>query len=214
MTANIRNKLRRELHSFYALLLISIVFACIALALGIGFGVQNLLGLIKAQSTPPIQVAFTSVLVLIGFVAFGLSLRWLITSTEVFSDAHDLRENYEKSMVSLDDHQLTWLLVRTLGYYRERRSTIQRLSLFSKIAGICFIVNGLFQLAVAAISPPSSFLGVLTTIVTFLLNLAIGVTGIYVPQYFVRYSNAWDHRLRESAESERDLQKLTAGDAG
>jgi hypothetical protein len=50
MKTNLRDKLRRELGSFYALAIMNIVFGGIAMALGIDFGVKNVLVLTEVKT--------------------------------------------------------------------------------------------------------------------------------------------------------------------
>ena len=200
MTTNILGKFRRELGSFYALAMMSIVFGGIAMALGISFGVQNVLVLVKVRDLLSTQLVFT----VVGFLAFGVSLRWLISSVEILDGVSEIRDDFEKEKIRQDDESVTGLIVKMMAYYRDNKSTIQRLALLSRVAGICFIVNGLAQLLGATSFDPFTLIG-------SILCLAVGSSGLIIPHFFKTYSTVWEYRLQQSAGAERELAKELEG---
>jgi hypothetical protein len=209
MATDISNKFQRELKSFYALSVMNIIFGGIGMALGISAGVQNVLALVEARSLLLYQFALT----LIGFLAFGISIRWLLSSVEILDGATDIKDDYEKSKTKLDDENATSLVVKMMAYYRDNRSTIQRLTLLSKIAGICFFVNGIILLINTTnnIILGASLGSILLMVIGTILNLVAGASGIIIPRSFRKYSSVWEYRLEQSTRVERELDKELEG---
>jgi len=77
-------KVQRELNSYQGLVILNIVFGGLAMAFGISFVVQSI-SMVQAQSLLIPQVA----LVVFGFVAAGISIRWLISSVELLDGVSD-----------------------------------------------------------------------------------------------------------------------------
>jgi len=209
MTTEVMNKFQRELRSFYALSTVNIVFGGIAMALGISIGVQNILALVEARNLLLYQLA----LALIGFFAFGISLRWLLSGTEILDGVTDIRDDYKKKMAELDDENIASLIVKMMAYYRDNRPIIKKLSLLSKIAGICFFVNGSMLLVDTAnsIMFGASVNHIILMAVATILDFAVGASGIIVPHFFKKYSSIWEYRLEQSARVERELDKELEG---
>jgi hypothetical protein len=180
--------------------MMSIVFGGIAMALGISFGIQNVLVLAKVRDLLLPQLAFT----LVGFIAAGVSLRWLLSSVEILDEVSEIRDDYEREKAKPDDESIAGLVVKMMAYYRDNKSTLQRLSLLSRVAGICFIVNGL-ALLLGATSLD------LFTLTGSILCLAVGSSGLIVPHFFKNYSSVWEYRLQQSAKAERELAKELEG---
>jgi len=78
---------------------------------------------------------------LIGFLAFGFSLRWLLSGVEILDGVSAIKDDYEKTKTKLDGESITGLIVKMMAYYRNK-STIRKLSWLSRIVGVYFIVSG------------------------------------------------------------------------
>jgi len=209
MTTSIVMKLERELRSFFALAIMNIAFGGVAMALGISLGVQNVLAILEARNLLLPQLALT----LLGFLAFGVSLRWLITSAEILDGVTDIKDDYERKKTNLVDENLTGLIVRMMAYYRENKSTIQKLTLVSKIAGVCFFINGIVLLinTVTNVMSGASFGYILLLALATVGNFLVSSSGIFIPRFFDRYSSTWEHRLDESSKVERELVEQLEG---
>lgn len=195
----------RELRSFYALSIINLAFGAVAMAISVSFGVQNVLAIVDARNLLLPQLVFC----ILGFLAFGLSLRWLLTSAEILDGVQDIKEEYEGKGASLGSDDVTGFIIKAMAYYREKRTTVLKLVTASKVAGICFIVNGAVMLFTGVFSA-SGALDLLSS-VGILLNLGVGFSGVYIPIYFERYVSTWGNRLQESVRAEKDLAKLMEG---
>ena len=205
MTTNIREKFGREVGSFYSLSMVNIVFSAVSMALGISFGVQNVLILKEAMSLLLPQLAFT----VIGFLVFGVSLRWLISSVEILDGVSEIKDDYDKKKAELNDEATTGLIVKMMAYYRDNKNMIHGLSLLSRIAGICFIASGIINI-INNVMVGTAIFNVLT-VIGIILYLAVGVAGIIIPHFFSNYSSVWDYRLQQSVNAENELDKALEG---
>ena len=205
MTEVTTTRFVRELRSFNALSIINLTFGAVAMAISVSFGVQNALAIVGALTLLFPQLVFC----IIGFLAFGLSLRWLITSAEILDGVQGIKEDYEKKEANIESDDVTGLIIRAMAYYRENRKTILKLVTASKIAGICFIVNGVIMLFTSVFSESGG--NPLLSSVGILLNFAVGLSGVYIPIYFERFVSTWEERLQESIKAEKDLAKLMEG---
>jgi len=59
------------------------------MALGVSTSVQNIFIIIESMELIPLQIIIT----ILGFVSFGISLRWLISSIEILDQATDIRND-------------------------------------------------------------------------------------------------------------------------
>jgi len=196
----------RELTSFYALSIINMTFGAVAMALSVSFGIHNALALVNAINILFPQLMFC----ILGFLAFGLSLRWLLTSVEILDGVQSIKDEYEKKEADLVSDDVIGLIIQAMAYYREKRTTMLKLVTASKIAGICFFVNGATILFSSVFSASGAW-DLLLSFVGVLLNLAVGLSGACIPVYFKRYVSTWEERLQGSVKAEKDLAKLMEG---
>lgn len=111
------------------------------------------------------------------------------------------------------DENLTGLIVGMMAYYRENKSTIQKLTLVSKIAGVCFFINGIIILinTIMNVMSGASFGYILLLALATIGSFLVSFSGIFIPRSYDRYSSTWEHRLNESAKVERELVEQLEG---
>jgi hypothetical protein len=199
------DKFRRELRSFYALTIMNIAFGGIAMALGINLVTQNIFTLIETQNLLLPELTF----LVIGVLSFGIGLRWLLASAEILDGVTDIQDDYDNQKATMNDDTMTHLIVRMTSHYRENKVTIKYLSLFSKIAGVCFLVSGII-IVVNGILVGTTFNDIFTILGT-IIYLVFGTCGIIVPYFLKQYSSIWDARLQQSAQAESALDKELEG---
>ncbi len=199
------NKFQRELGSLYALAIINIVFSGLAMALGVSTSVQNIFTLIASKELILSQILRT----IISFIAFGVSLRWLISSAEILNEADDIKDNYEEKRENVTDEVLTGLILQMTSHYRQNKDTIKKLQFVSGVGGICFLISGTLTLVNALpslIMEPSLWI-IAFKILGIALNFGIGIAGLLITHFFYKYSSTWDYRLQKSADAEKELEK-------
>jgi hypothetical protein len=198
-------KFQRELNSYQGLATLNIVFGGLAMAFGISFVVQSMLAMVQAQSILMPQV----VLAVLGFVASGVSIRWLISSAELLDGVSDLKYSYNENKANLDDENIVSLLVKMTSHYRQNRPRIKTMMTISRIAGICFLIGGAFALvlATANLAAGVSMWEVFLQVLGSAFNFIMATASFAIPHFFGKYSQVWDFRLKEAAKAEKQLQK-------
>lgn len=197
----------REMMSLYALIVINIVGAGLAMSFGVTTVVNNLLPIIAELRFQSIQAILTG----LGLLGFGFAISWLVSSAKVFSDFDDLRDEFKKRQGEADDEEIAQLVVQNLAFYRDNRPTIDRLMLGSRVAGLFFLLSaavGVFNLLT---NTPAGPLGLLTAVMGVLICIAIGAVGLYCPSFFERYTMTWERRLNDSVEAEKKLNRILEG---
>ncbi len=197
----------REMMSLYALIVINIVGAGLAMSYGVATGVNNIFSMIADLRIQPLQAVLTG----LGLLGFGFAISWLVSSAKVFSDLDDLRDEFKKRRGKTDDEEMAKLIVQNLAFYRDKRPTIDRLMLGSRAAGLFFLLSaavGGFNLLT---NTPAGPLGLLTAVIGTLICVAIGAVGLYCPSFFERYTRTWEQRLNDSVEAEKKLNRIHEG---
>lgn len=199
MTVNTAQKLKREANSLLGLSVINIVSSAMVLAFGASALFPNLLAMVNAQSVLMPELAWS----VLGLIAFLIGLRWLVATAEVLEIHEQLKEGSEKAR---DEDALTGVIVGAMASYREKRGTIKAMLLISRVAGVCFLIAGIYSIITAAIA------GNLWLLAGVIPNLAIAAAAFILPHYFSKYQKIWDSRVKESENAE-ELFKQQLGAA-
>lgn len=200
-------KFSREMMSLYALIVINIVGAGLAMSFGVATGVNNLLPMVAEVRFQPLQAAMTG----LGLLGFGFAISWLVSSAEVFSDFDDIRDELRKRSGEADDEEMAQLVVQNLAFYRDNRPTIDRLMLGSRATGLFFLLSAVVGVYNLLTNAPTGPLGLLAAVFGILICIIIGTVGLYCPSFFERYTRTWDQRLDDSVEAEKKLNRILEG---
>lgn len=206
MLPEIRGKFKRELRSFNALLVMNIVVG----ALGIGVSVSQ--GLIKLNSISfPLTLDFiaTFPFIALGLVGFAISIKWLISTVVMFSEVQEINDEYDNAAKDSDGDAITSLIVRSMSYYRSKKSEINQMSWVSRIAGVCLLMLAIYGLTASLLGFGET--NPLMAAASSGLNIAMGVVALYIPRSFSKYSSSWNHRLSEGDTAGLALQKVLEG---
>ena len=197
----------RETMSLYALIVINIVGAGLAMSFGVATGVNNLLLMVTELNFQPLQAAMTG----LGLLGFGFAISWLVSSAKVFSDFDDIRDEFKKRRGEADDEEMAQLVVQNLAFYRDNRLTIDRLMLGSRAAGFFFLLSAAVGVYNLLINAPTGLLGLLAAVFGILICGVIGAVGLYCPSFFEMYTRTWNQRLDNSVEAEKKLNSILEG---
>lgn len=206
MLPNISQKFQREMRSFNALLIMNIVVGAVGMGMSISHGVIKLLTL-----TLPLTIdsIVTLPLVALGLIGFGISINWLISTVEIFSDAQEINEEYDNATKSPNSDAITSLIVKSMSYYRSKKSAIKQMSWVSRIAGMCFLALAIYGIAASLLG--FGEVNLLMAAASSGVNIAIGVVALYIPRSFSNFSSSWDYRLNEGDTAGNALQKVLEG---
>jgi hypothetical protein len=203
MATKTSEKLKQEVNSFVGLTLINIVSSAVAMALGISIIVPNITSIVATQNVLFSQIVF----IVIGFLASVFSIKWLISSVEMFEASTELKEDYKKN-INLDEEAQTGLIVKMMAYYRENKSTIKKMMWMSRIAGLCFLISGAFAIITVVINSSSGvqLMDVWTQVLGVFINFAIAIAGFIIPHFFGKYTKIWDKRIEKNAKAEAEFK--------
>ncbi len=201
------NRLKKELMSLYALIVINIVGAGLAMSFGVATVVNNLFPMIAELRIQPLQAALTG----LGLLGFGFAISWLVSSAEVFSDLDDIRDGIREQPGEADEEATTQLIVQNMAFYRDNRPTIDRLMLGSRAAGLFFLLSGAIGVFNMLTNAPAGPFGLVMSVIGVLICVVIGSVGFYCPSLFERYARAWEQRLKDSVEAEEKLNRILEG---
>ena len=204
MATKTSEKLKQEVNSFVGLALINIVFSAVAMGLGISIIVPNITSIVTTQTVLFPQI----ILVVIGFSAFVFSIKWLISSVEMFEASDELKEDYTKNK-TYDEEAQTSLIVKMLSHYRKNKPTIKKMMWVSRIAGFCFLISGAFTIITAVINATTGVqsMNVGTQVLGASINFAIAIAGFIIPHFFGKYTKIWDKRIEKNAKAEIEFKR-------
>ena len=204
MATKISEKLKQEVNSFVGLALINIAFSAVAMGLGISTIISKITSMVTTQSVLFPQI----VLIVIGVLASVFSIKWLISSAEMFEVSDELKEDYTKNK-TLDEEAQTGLIVKIMAYYRENKSTIKKMMWVSRIAGFCFLISGAYTIITAIINVITGvqLMDVWTQVLGAFINSAITAAGFIIPHFFGKYTKIWDKRIEKNAKAEVEFRR-------
>ena len=202
------DRFNREMRSFYALIILNIVGAGLAMSFGIAWIVPNITPMIQEQSIQISKLALTG-LVVVGCV---VALRWLIASVEVFDGFDDLRDDSRVKEAEANCDSLTGLIVRSMAWYRERKANINDLKFGSRVTGAFFLLSAVLQiLNLASTLSSTSPFNLTLSMIGFILCLVLGVAGLLIPYSITRFVGTWDHRIEASDDASKRLERIVEG---
>jgi hypothetical protein len=144
----------------------------------------------------------------IGVLASVFSIKWLISSAEMFEVSDELKEGYKKT-TTLDEEAQTGLIVKMMAYYRENKSTIKKMMWMSQIAGFCFLISGAFTIITMTINASTGvqLMDAWKQVLGALINFAIAIAGFIIPHFFGKYTKIWDKRIEKNAKAEMEFRR-------
>ncbi len=209
METKIAAKLKQEINSFMGLTVSNIVFSALTMAFGISILVPNVTALVAARSVLLPELF----LVILGFLAFAVAIKWLVSSVEMFETATELKEDYAKNK-AFDEEARTGLVVKMVSYYRENKPTFKKMMLISRVAGVCFLISGVYTLTTIAINVATGVqsIDLLIQVSGAAVTFAVAFASFIIPYFFGKYSKIWDNRLEETLKVEKELKEQLGED--
>jgi len=201
------NRLSREMRSFNSLIVMNLVGAGLAVAMGMAFVVRKVHPMIAARTIIWPEAAMVALVVAVGVLIF----RWFLTGAEMMDEYQDLRE---KNFGYNDgaEESATELIVKNMAFYRGHRRSMNGLILGSLVTGAYFLLSATGQVRyILSVLGSGTPFEVAFSLVGFSLCLVLGVAGVYISNMFRRYEATWDRRLQETAEAEKRLGELLEG---
>ena len=211
---NTLSQFRTEIRHFFLVSFLNLVFAAIAIAIGVQYMVTAIIGQTLDPLIPgfPVIPGFRIFTGAVAMVSFGLGIRWILSTVRIYEGIVTIKDDLTRNGDAITDERFTCLIVRMLAHYRDNRTTIRTMILVCTLGGVCFFVLGMANsLKVMSISSGgfAFTLDNLLLIPAMLLTLGISLASLLSSYYFSRFSLVWERRLHEIGESEWSLkQKL------
>ena len=205
MRKDVSPQFEDEIRSFWIVSILNLVFAAITMAYGIMFIVTRLQEMIQAGSLLLVPL----IIVIVGFAAAVLGIRWILASVEIFSSIEELKSAYDakKGVMTMED--TTGFIIQMINQYRTNRDTIRTMILVCTAGGCCFLVLGIMssiEFVSAGLTSGMTTLNYLL-IPSALLSLGIAIVSLLCSYYFRKYASVWDIRLSEISRLETILAK-------
>jgi hypothetical protein len=209
---NTLSQFRTEIRHFFLVSLLNLVFAAIAIAIGVQYIVSAIIGQTIDPVIPgfPVIFGFRMITAAIAMICFGVGIRWILSTVRIFEGIVTIKDDLDKDGDAIPDERLTCIIVRMLAHYRDNRKTIRTMILVCTLGGSCFFVLGVANsLKVLSISSGgfAFTLDNLLLIPAMLLTLGISLASLLSSYYFSKFAQVWEQRLREIEESECTLKK-------
>ena len=205
MRKDVSPQFEDEIRSFWIVSILNLVFAAITMAYGIMFIVTRLQEMIQAGSLLLVPL----IIVIVGFSAAVLGIKWILASVEIFSSIEELKSAYDakKGVMTMED--TTGFIIQMINQYRTNRDTIRTMILVCTAGGCCFLVLGIMssiEFVSAGLTSGVTTLNYLL-IPSALLSLGIAIVSLLCSYYFRKYTSVWDIRLSEISRLETILAK-------
>jgi len=203
-----------EIRQFFLISLLNLVFAAIAIAIGVQYIVTAILGQTLDPVIPgfPVIPGMRMLSAAIALCCFGLGIQWILSTVRIFEGVVMIKDDLKKAGGAITDTRLTCLIVRMLAHYRDNRRTIRTMILVCTLGGVCFFVLGMANsLKVLSISSGGFAFTFdnLLLIPAMILTLGISLASLLSSYYFSKFARVWDQRLNAIGRSECTLkQKL------
>ncbi|HQI14711.1 MAG TPA: hypothetical protein PK254_06060 [Methanolinea sp.] len=211
MSGTVHSRFVSELRSFYLVTLLNVVFAALAVALGIQYIVLSINGLAGGQPVSLVRVATAAV----SMVAFGLGISWITAGARIMGGLTSIRRACLSKEGPVPAEVTTSGIIRMIAHYRANKKTIRTMILVCTIGGFCFLALGIIS------SVEFFSMGLLSGTITLntysvlpaaLFSLGIAIVSLVSSYYFMKFSKAWDLREDTLSRSEPELAEALERD--
>lgn len=205
MTSPTWQKMKHEIHSFFALSIVNVTFSAITLAMGIVLSINNLFRILESNSIFSIQLIY----VIIGCILAGIGFWWILTSTYLMDFITDIQYQYYKKKGKLSEDEVTGIIIKMISYYREKNQNIKRMIFICRVGGVFFIINGIVSTIDLSYKIHLVNVGAqhMMQISAIFIMFIWGIVSLFIPRYIRKYALIWDTRLKQSEEAEKLIIK-------
>ncbi len=205
----IKIKCKNEIRSFFGLTLINIVVAALIMALGIGFGITQLLAVINSG-----EILLTPLFLIgAGFTAVIAGVYWLTKTAEILDGIDQINSTYEQLPQHPNQDQVTNVFVEMLAHYRKNKPLIGTMTSLGRISGVIFIIVGCLSLIYAGYTLLVSGIVIegLSQLAGGIIAACVGIGSFLIAKYFKSYAGVWETRLQMEPTIQDALKKQLEG---
>ncbi|OPY31777.1 MAG: hypothetical protein A4E32_01379 [Methanomassiliicoccales archaeon PtaU1.Bin124] len=204
-------KFRKELRSFFGLIMLNLVTAALVMGLSVAFAVNTLNERVQAGDI----LSLSLLLVPLGAIAMALGVYWIVKTAEMIEGITDIRESYKALPGDASEEQITSLMIKMTALYRANRPVVAKMIVLGTAGGALFILMGGVQLITqlaAVYTSGSVLLDNAFALLAAFMSIGVGTVGVLTAKYFSIYSKVWDARLTETEKIEEALKQKLEGD--
>src|SRR5271157_4444360 len=189
MNTNLSKAFEEEFLSFFALILMNLVFGALSMAIGLMIVIRQVLpqpGTFPAE-VPGIPFSLSLVL---GGAAFVLGIIWITVTAKLLKSVRVVRNFYkQKKRREMSPDDFTGMMIHMMTRYREQKRIIRAMVIICLLGGLCYVALGVLNVGqvLSGAASGGSLQAVLFAIVAATINLTIGGASILVSTYFRRY---------------------------
>ncbi len=214
MEINTLERLKKELESFKLVTTTNMVGAALTVAYSIAVGFSKIIPLITGG---PLEADYLPYLLVVS-IGFAIAISWITRSAELMGNHDEIVKELgkviseSKSAISdrsdLDENVLGFL-VKSLSFYRENSSKINRLKWGGRLTGAFMLVTGIPQLiSFLNGTYPVDSVYVLAQGFVVAFSIGISIAAWYVPVIIERFMDTWDIRLKLAEDANDRLGRI------
>jgi hypothetical protein len=217
MEINTLERLKRELESFKLLTTANMVGAALTLAYSIAFGFTKIIPFITGG---PLEADYLPYL-LVVIAGFATAISWITRSAELMGNHDEIVKELDKIISESKsetsdrpdlDENVLGILVRSLAFYRENSSKINRLKWGGRLTGAFMLVTGIPQLiSFLNGTYPVDSVYVLAQGFVVAFSIGISIAAWYVPVIITRFMDTWDIRVKLAEDANDRLSRILEG---
>ena len=217
MELNTLKRLKIELDSFKLLTTANMFGAAISLAYGIAYGASKIIPYISGSPFPTDNLPY----ILVGICVFATAFSWITRSSELMDKHGEIVKELDKIIGKSEteineepdiDENVLGILVRSIAFYRENSSKIQRLKWGGRLTGFFILVIALPQLiSFLNGTYPVDSVYVLAQLFVVFFSVCVSIAAWYVPVVIKRFMDTWDVRLKLADDANDRLAKILEG---
>ena len=211
-------RLKTELASFKLVTTASMIGAALTFAYSVALGFTKVIpfitgGPIEAEHLPYLLVVISG---------FAIAISWVTRSAELMGEHDEIVKELDtiidesKSTISdrTDlDEKVIGILVRSLAFYRENGSKIDRLKWGGRLTGAFMLVVGIPQLiSFLNGTYPVDSVYLLAQGFAVAFSICISIAAWYVPVIIKRFMDKWDARLKLAEDANVRLGRILEDD--
>ena len=204
MNENTGARFTAELNGYFVLVVLNLVFASLAVAMGVQYMVLSVAGGTSGAGTAVTRAATAA----LSGVCFGLGIYWAIISAGILSGVEEIRSECRNFRGEVTPEVLTTRIIRTTAHYRENRDQVNKMRYICLLGGFCFLglsILGGVQSVSFIQGTGSITLDSLRVLPPAVLALALGLTSLLSSFRFGNFKESWDKRLEKIAKYEEEL---------
>lgn len=206
MKTNIAKKINNEILVFIGLSVVNIIFAAIALAMGIVFIINHLPSVLELSEIFVINLGY----IILGFGLFVIGIWWIIHSVTIMDFITTIQWKIIRLENEYSEDKITSLIIDMLSYFRDHNDQIKKMIIICRLGGIFFIANGFISLIDILFRYDLQFLFShnIMKAISIVTVFIWGIISLCIPFIIAKFASIWEYRIEQSKEAENLITRM------